>query len=121
VSISRPHGRLTPCEPIDEQSFAIRNRELVEQDKGLKEFICTYPLFLVGPLLGYCANALCGSLVLRNLVEVFHELESLTNELIDESTSQEEQNADITTGSSSSSSRSAEDRGKGDERQVATQ
>lgn len=24
----------------DEEEFAVRNRELVEQDKGLKEFIC---------------------------------------------------------------------------------
>ncbi|GAA6022291.1 hypothetical protein JCM11491_005253 [Sporobolomyces phaffii] len=47
---------------MDEEEFAIRNRELVEQDKGLKEFI-----------------------FLRNLLSVFGELEVLTNELLDES------------------------------------
>ncbi|GAA5984389.1 hypothetical protein JCM5350_003344 [Sporobolomyces pararoseus] len=71
---------------MDEEEFAVRNRELVEQDKGLKEFI-----------------------FLRNLISVFHELETLTHELIDESTSLAEENAALTTGNSSASSRSLRD------------
>ncbi|GAA5880304.1 hypothetical protein JCM16303_003889 [Sporobolomyces ruberrimus] len=47
---------------MDEEEFEIRNRELVEQDRGLKEFI-----------------------FLRNLLTRFDELETLTNELLDES------------------------------------
>ncbi|GAA5925252.1 potassium channel family protein [Sporobolomyces koalae] len=58
---------------MDEQGFAVRNRELVEQDQGMKDYIFS-----------------------RNLLVKFQELEALTKELLKVAEDLDEQAAEVT-------------------------
>jgi len=70
-------------EQTDEESFEIRNRERVEQDKGLKEFICESSRLSHSRRWIKLYADETNSTDLRNLQAKFHELERLARDLLD--------------------------------------